>query len=129
MRAINRRSPYAVFLVVLILSSSAAGKEIIIYPGQHLTLDRDLTLVIEDADSQLGVVWLNLSLKNQSLNTSLLHLGEHLFWRDFDVSILGIYAGGNGNLVVLQINDTYQLMPVSAKVGPISPGSSSPLAQ
>jgi len=122
MRAICGIPPYTVFLAVLLLSSSVAGKEIILYPGQHLSLDRDITLVIEDADSQLGVVWLNLSQKNESLNSSILHLGEHLFWRDFDMSILGIYAGGNGNLVVLQIDDTYQLMPVSAKVGPISTG-------
>jgi hypothetical protein len=85
--------------------------------------------VVEDADAQRDVVWLNLSQKNQSLNSSLLHMGEHLLWRDFDVSVLGIYAGDMGDLVILQINNTYDLMPVLAKVSQISPSSSSSLAQ
>jgi hypothetical protein len=118
MRAIFWISLYTAFLALLLLSFSAPCEEIILYPGQHLSLDTDLTLVVEDADSQQEVVWLNLSQKNQSLNSSLLHKGEHLFWRDFDMSVLGIYAGGLSDLVVLQINDTYELMPVSAKVGP-----------
>jgi hypothetical protein len=118
MRALFWISLYTAFLAFLLLSFSAPGEEIILYPGQHLSLDTDLTLVVEDADSQRDVVWLNLSQKNQSLNSSLLHMGEHLFWRDFDVSVLGIYAGGMGDLVILQINNTYELMPVSAKVGP-----------
>jgi hypothetical protein len=122
MRALHGIYLCAPFLALLLLSSSASGEEIILHPGQHLSLDKDLNLVVEDADSQREVVWLNLSQKNQSLNSSLLHKGEHLFWRDFDVSVLGIYAGGLGDLVVLQINDTYQLMPVSAMVGQI-PGS------
>jgi hypothetical protein len=117
------------FLALTLLSFSSPGDEIILYPGQHLSLDKDLTLVVEDADAQRDVVWLNLSQKNQSLNSSLLHMGEHLLWRDFDVSVLGIYAGDMGDLVILQINNTYDLMPVLAKVSQISPSSSSSLAQ
>jgi hypothetical protein len=45
------------------------------------------------------------------------------------VSVLGIYAGDMGDLVILQINNTYDLMPVLAKVSQISPSSSSSLAQ
>jgi hypothetical protein len=108
----------AAYLALMPISFSVIGEEIILYPGQHLSLAGNLTLAVEDVDSQREVVWLNLSQKNQSLNSSLLHMGEHLFWRDFDVSVLGIYAGGMGDLVVLQINDTYELMPVSAKVRP-----------
>jgi hypothetical protein len=118
MRAIIWASLCTAFLALILLSFSAACEEIILYPGQHLNLEKDLTLVVEDADSQRDVVWLNLSQKNQSLNSSLLHMGEHLFWRDLDVSVLGIYAGDMGDLVILQINDTYDLMPVSATVGP-----------
>jgi hypothetical protein len=122
MRARLRVSLCAAFLALLPLSFSAQGEEIILHPGQQLSLDKDLVLVVEDVDSQREVIWLNLSQKNQSLNSSLLRMGEHLFWRDFDLSMLGIYAGGMGDLVVLQINNTYELMPVSAEVGPRSRG-------
>jgi hypothetical protein len=122
MRARLWSSLCGAFLALLLPSFSAPGEEILLYPGQQLSLGEDITLVIEDADSQREVVWLNLSQKSQSLNSSLVHKGEHLLWRDYDISVLGIYAGDVGDLVVLQINNTYELMPVSAEVVPGSRG-------
>jgi hypothetical protein len=88
--------------VVLVLPSAA--EEVLLAAQQSFNLDNSTTLVVEDVDPQQGVVWLGIYGENETQNFAILHLGERFNYCETDMAVTRIYAGGEGDLISMEIN-------------------------
>jgi len=82
----------------------SAAEEVLLAAQQPFDLVNGTTLVVEDVDPQQGVVWLGIYSENEALDSAVLHLGEHFNCCKMDLAVTRIYAGGEGDLISLEIN-------------------------
>lgn len=97
------------FIAILaVLATPSAAEEVLLAAQQPFDLTNGTTLVVEDVDPQQGVVWLGIYSENESeseaLDSAVLHLGEHFNCCEMDLAVTRIYAGGEGDLISLEIN-------------------------
>lgn len=93
---------FIIILAGLVLPSAA--EEVLLAAQQPFELINGATLVVEDVDPQQGVVWLGIYSENGTLDFAVLHLGEHFNCCETDLAVTRIYAGGEGDLISLEIN-------------------------
>jgi len=93
---------FIAILAGLVLPSAA--EEVLLAAQQPFDLADGTTLVVEDVDPQQGVVWLGIYSENEMLDSAVLHLGDHFNCCEMDLVVTGIYAGGEGDLISLEIN-------------------------
>ncbi len=93
---------FIAILAGLVLPSAA--EEVLLAAQQPFDLAAGTTLVVEDVDPQQGVVWLGIYSENETLDSAVLHLGDHFNCCEMDLAVTGIYAGGEGDLISLEIN-------------------------
>lgn len=74
--------------------------------GEALQFAGNLTLVVENVDPQAGNVWLSLYSGGSPVASSVLSIGDHFVYygvKRIDIQIVNIYAGGDRDLVVLDV--------------------------
>ncbi len=96
--------------IVLILFACAqpafCGVKVMLTTQESLQFAGNLTLVIENVDPQAGRAWLTLYNNDNALVSSVLGVGDHFVYygvKRIDVQIVNIYAGGDRDLVVLDV--------------------------
>lgn len=95
------------FIAILVLTGlvlPSAAEDVLLAAQQPFDLVEGTTLVVEDVDPQQGVVWLGIYSENEALDSAVLHLGEHFNCCEMDLAVTRIYAGGEGDLISLEIN-------------------------
>jgi hypothetical protein len=101
-----------IIFVAAFLASAAAllpltsGEEILLYTQQPYNFTNNRTLVAEDVDPHAGVVWLKLYSGNQTLKSALVGVGDRFGYNNTSVTVSKIYAGGDRDLVELEINNS-----------------------
>ena len=100
---------YAIFLVVILATAGAMvipcfGEELLLHTQQPYSISDNRTLVAEDVDPSAGVVWLKLYSRNEALKSSLLGVGGHFDYDNTSLTVNKIYAGGERDLVELELN-------------------------
>lgn len=93
---------FIAILAGMVLPSDA--EEVLLAAQQPFDLADGTTLVVEDVDPQQGVVWLGIYSENEIQDSAVLHLGEHFNCCGMDMAVTRIYAGGDGDLISLDIN-------------------------
>jgi hypothetical protein len=88
------------FLSILIFPVS--GNEYLLSPRENITLE-NCTLLIEDADSQAGKVWVSFFCGQNAHVSSVLGLGERSRLGRLELMVKRIYAGDDRDLVALDI--------------------------
>ncbi|VVB71688.1 Uncharacterised protein [uncultured archaeon] len=88
------------FFSVLIFQ--VQGKEVLLAPHENITLE-NCTLILEDADSQEGKVWVSFSCDQDAPVSSVLGLGEPNRFGRLTLVVKRIYAGDGRDLVALDI--------------------------
>ncbi len=83
----------------------ACAEEILLATQQPFALDGGTTLVVEDVDPRQGKIWLDIYGRNVSHDSAVLGLGENLSGRGVNLTVIRIYAGGEVDLVALEINE------------------------
>ncbi|MEM2097070.1 MAG: hypothetical protein QXI70_02790 [Methanothrix sp.] len=104
------RSPLKVIQLVIILCAlmhpGSCGVTVMLTTGEALQFAGNLTLVVEDVDPQAGKVWLSLYSSGSPVSSSVLGIGDHFVYygvKRIDIQIINIYAGGDSDLVVLDV--------------------------
>ena len=93
----------AVLLVLLL--TPALAEEFLLTPQQSLMLG-SRTLLIEDADSQAGLVWLSVLEGKKSTQSMVVAAGDAICCGEVTISVQRIYAGDGTDLVALSVNAT-----------------------
>lgn len=88
-----------------LLPPSSCG-EILLYTQQPFNFTDNRTLVAEDVDPHAGVVWLKLYSRNQTLKSALVGVGDRFSYNNTSLTVSKIYAGGDRDLVELEINNS-----------------------
>ena len=79
--------------------------EVLLTTQQPFILDGNTTLVIEDASSPQGVIWLKLYGRNETIDSAVIRLGENLRYAGKNITLFKIYSGGDSDLVALKIEN------------------------
>ncbi|MDM7912395.1 MAG: hypothetical protein QUS09_04795 [Methanotrichaceae archaeon] len=117
---------FRVFCFIAILAGlvlPSAAEEVLLAAQQPFDLGDGTTLVVEDVDPQRGVVWLGVYSENEALNSAVLHMGEHFRCGEMDLAVTRIYAGGEGDLISLEINGEGDMgisNPLASESEPVS---------
>jgi hypothetical protein len=82
----------------------ASSDEILLYSQQPYNLSANRTLVAEDVDPHSGVVWLKLYSGNEALKSDVLSVGGRFGYIGYNLTVRKIYAGGDRDLVELEID-------------------------
>ncbi|MDH7596809.1 MAG: hypothetical protein QHG98_03570 [Methanothrix sp.] len=97
-------------MVALILCAcmqpGSCGVTVMLTTGEALQFAGNLTLVVEDVDLQAGKVWLTLYSSGSPVASSVLGIGDHFVHygvKRIDLQVINIYAGGDRDLVVLDV--------------------------
>jgi hypothetical protein len=112
---------FTAILAVLVLPSAA--EEILLAAQQPFDLGDGITLVVEDVDPQQGVVWLGIYSENATQDFAILRLGESFNCSETDLAVTGIYAGGEGDLISLELNGE-DAVSISCPLAPESESAS-----
>jgi hypothetical protein len=80
----------------------------LLYTQQPFNLSDNRILVAEDVDPHSGVVWLKIYSRNETLKSALLGVGDHFGYENLNLTVSKIYAGGDRDLVELQVNKSIQ---------------------
>ncbi len=91
----------AILFFSLILRASAL--DVLLTTQQSFNLDGNTTLVIEDANSQQGVIWIKLYSRKETVDSAVIRLGGHLRYAGRNITFRRIYSGGDSDLVSLRI--------------------------
>ncbi len=83
----------------------ALAEEFLLTPQQSLMLG-NRTLLIEDADSQAGLVWLSVLEEKKSTQSMVVAAGDAFCCGEATISVERIYAGDGTDLVALSVNAT-----------------------
>ena len=99
----------AIFLIVILATAGATvipcfGEVLLLHTQQPYSISDNRTLVAEDVDPSAGVVWLKLYSRNEALKSSLLGVGGHFEYDNTSLTVNKIYAGGERDLVELELN-------------------------
>ncbi|MCX8207227.1 MAG: hypothetical protein N3G75_05275 [Methanothrix sp.] len=105
MRSPLRATQLAIILCAL-MHPGSCGVTVMLTTGEALQFAGNLTLVVEDVDPQAGKVWLSLYSSGSPVSSSVLGIGDHFVYygvKRIDIQIINIYAGGDSDLVVLDV--------------------------
>lgn len=97
-----RRIAYLLVYVLLILDT-VGGEEILMSTQGYLSFQENLTLLVMDVNLQSEVVWLRLSDENETLKSGILGVGESFAYDGMNLTVTGIYAGGERDLVAVDV--------------------------
>jgi hypothetical protein len=100
-----------IFMAAFLASAAAllppsSCVEILLYTQQPFNFTDNRTLVAEDVDPHAGVVWLKLYSRNQTLKSALVGVGDRFSYNNTSLTVSKIYAGGDRDLVELEINSS-----------------------
>lgn len=108
-------------LVLQAIIAMACAEEVLLATHQPLAFESGTTLVVEDVDQKQGKIWLAIHEMNRSPQSAVLALGENLSCRGVNLTVKGIYVGGEVDLVALdlQTNGSAEDMrsPLAAELG------------
>lgn len=96
-------TPLKCAILLVLLLGPALSDEFLLTPQQSLMLG-NRTLLIEDADSQSGLVWFSIVEQKKSPQSMVVAAGTALSFGEVTVSVDRIYAGGDLDLVALSVN-------------------------
>jgi len=99
----HRSTGWAVLLVLLL--TPALAEEFLLMPQQSLMLG-SRTLLIEDADSQAGLVWLSVLDGKRPTQSMVVAAGDAFCSGEVTIFVERIYAGDGRDLVALSVNAT-----------------------
>ncbi|MGB9902380.1 hypothetical protein [Methanothrix sp.] len=88
------------------MHTGSCGVTVMLTTGESLQFAGNLTLVVEDVDPQAGKVWLTLYSSGSPITSSVLGIGDHFVYygvKRIDIQVINIYAGGDRDLVVLDV--------------------------
>lgn len=96
---------------LIFLASTAipvnCGTQILLPIQEPLDFAGNMSLVVEDVDVHAGEVWLNLiTSEGTPIKSGVLGIGEHFTYcgvTRIDLVVLNIYAGGDSDLVSLDM--------------------------
>jgi hypothetical protein len=97
--------PFKCTILLILLLAPALSEEFLLMPQQSLMLG-NRTLLVEDADSQAGLVWLSVLEEKKSPQSMVVAAGTAFRCGEVTISIDRIYAGDGLDLVALSINAT-----------------------
>ena len=97
-----RRIAYLLVYVLLILET-VGGEEILMSTQWSLSFQDNLTLSVMDVNLPSEVVWLRLSDENETLKSGILGVGESFVYDGMNLTVTGIYAGGERDLVAVDV--------------------------
>jgi hypothetical protein len=100
-RGLYKFTAGTILLAVFIYPAHA--EEILLSAQQNLTLGNS-TLVVEDADSQAGRVWLRVFTDHGPPQSFAAIVGEAFRFGELTFRVLRIYAGDGTDLVALEIH-------------------------
>jgi hypothetical protein len=105
-----RLCTWAAYLVLIVqgIIFLACAEEILLATQQPFALESGTTLVVEDVDPRQGKIWLDLYGKNASHDSAVLGLGDNISCRGVNLTVVRIYAGGEVDLVALEINGSME---------------------
>ncbi|MCQ8903857.1 MAG: hypothetical protein NQU42_07190 [Methanothrix sp.] len=95
----------------------SCGVTVMLTTGEALQFAGNLTLVVEDVDPQAGKVWLTLYSSESPVASSVLGIGEHFVYygvKRIDLQVINIYAGGDRDLVVLDVIEGIMASPTGS---------------
>ncbi len=95
----------ALAILFLLPAPRAYAGDVLLTTQQAFGLDRNTTLVIEDTDSPQGVIWLKLYSRNETVDSAVIGLGEHLSYAGKNITLYKIYSGSDIDLVALEIEN------------------------
>lgn len=115
-------SMVALSLIVLqAIIALACAEEVLLATKQPLTFESGTTLVVEDVDQKQGKIWLAIHEMNRTPESAVLAMGENLSGRGVNLTVNGIYVGGDVDLVALDLkaNGSVEDMrsPLAAELG------------
>lgn len=93
-------------LLCALMHTGSCGLTVMLTTGEALQFAGNLTLVVEDVDPQAGRVWLSLYSSGSTVASSVLGIGDHFVYygvKRIDLQVINIYAGGDRDLVVLDV--------------------------
>lgn len=101
----KRLCVWAAYLMLAIkgITILACAEEILLATQQPFVLESGIALVVEDVDPRQGKIWLDICDKNANHESSVLALGENLSSLGMNLTVTGIYAGGEADLVALDL--------------------------
>lgn len=105
MRSILKAIQFAIILWACAHPGSC-GVTVMLTTGEALQFAGNMTLVVEDVDPQAGRVWLSLYSSGSPVTSSVLGIGDHFVYygvKRIDIQVVNIYAGGDRDLVVLDV--------------------------
>ena len=119
----------AILAVAGAIMIPAWGEEILLYTQQPYSISANRTLVAEDVDPHSGVVWLKLYCKNEALESALLGVGDHFGYDNLNLTIIKIYAGGERDLVRLELDNgsAVDVTPLNVSRRPVNASINIPL--
>jgi hypothetical protein len=125
---ISAKAWMIIAVLISFLALPAYAEDVLLSIPQPLSLGNNTTLVIEDADTQQGVVWLNVFCDNRTIGSAVIGLGGHLVYCGRNMTLQRIYSGGYNDLVALDIeNETGSFTATvenASQISTIYPGAS-----
>jgi len=97
--------PLKCAILLMLLLAPALSEEFLLMPQQSLMLG-NRTLLIEDADSQAGLVWLSVLEEKKLPQSMVVAAGTAIRCGEVTISVDRIYAGDGLDLVAMSINAT-----------------------
>lgn len=102
----RRFMAYTAISVALIISAlPASGQDLILSAQDNCSLG-NCTLHIVDVDTQTAKVWLVISDPGGPMLSEILGENDTLPWKNYTLTVSGIYAGESSDLVFLRINSS-----------------------
>ena len=102
----RRFMAYTAISVALIISAlPASGQDLILSAQDNCSLG-NCTLHIVDVDTQTAKVWLVISDPGGPMLSEILSANDTLPWKNYTLTVSGIYAGESSDLVFLRINSS-----------------------
>jgi hypothetical protein len=102
----RRFMAYSAILAALIISAlPASGQDLILSAQDNCSLG-NCTLHIVDVDTQTAKVWLVISDPGGPMISEILGANDTLPWKNYTLTVSGIYAGESSDLVFLRINSS-----------------------
>lgn len=103
----TRLCMWAAYLMLAVqwITILTCAEEVLLATQQPFALEGGTTLVVEDVDPRQGKIWLDIYGRNVSHDSAVLGLGENLSGRGVNLTVTRIYAGGEVDLVALEINE------------------------
>lgn len=95
----------ALAILFLLFALQAPAKEVLLTTQQPFCIDNNTSLIIEDASSTQGAIWLKLYDRKETIDSDMIRLGEHLNYGGENITLNKIYSGGDSDLIALNIED------------------------